>query len=38
MNFEEKIKDFSSKAKSIKDKLSTEEATKTSLIMPFFSY
>lgn len=36
MNFEEKIKDFSSKAKSIKDKLSTEEATKTSLIMPFF--
>lgn len=36
MIFEEQIKNFSAKVGKIKEKLSTEEATKTSLIMPFF--
>lgn len=34
--FEEQIRKFASKCISLKEKLSTEEATKTSLIMPFF--
>lgn len=37
MEFEEKIKEFSERIKKIKNSISTEEATKTSLIMPFFS-
>lgn len=36
MDFNEKIKDFSNRIESIKDTLTTEEATKTALIMPFF--
>jgi len=36
MNFNDEIKKFAERAKSLKDKLETEEATKTSLIMPFF--
>ena len=35
--FEEKIKNFVNRVISLKDSISTEEATKTSLIMPFFS-
>lgn len=37
MEFEEKIKEFSERVKKLKNSISTEEATKTSLIMPFFS-
>ena len=36
MTFEEQIKNYVAKIEKIKGKLSTEEATKTSLIMPFF--
>ena len=36
MNFEEKIKEFSSRISGLKETIKTEEATKTSLIMPFF--
>lgn len=36
MNFEESIKAFKSRIESIKDTITTEEATKTALIMPFF--
>lgn len=36
MNFEEKIKNFVLRVESLKDKILTEEATKTSIIMPFF--
>lgn len=36
MNFEDKIKSFSSRIDSLKDTILTEEATKTSLVMPFF--
>jgi len=35
--FEEKIKSFVSRVETLKDNVLTEEATKTSLIMPFFS-
>ncbi len=37
MDFIDKIKQFSKKAESIKDSLLTEEATKMSLIVPFFA-
>lgn len=37
MEFEQKIKDFTERIKKLKDSINTEEATKTSLIMPFFS-
>ena len=37
MEFDEKLNQFVSRIKKIKDSISTEEATKTSLIMPFFS-
>lgn len=37
MEFEEKIKDFIERLKKIRNSITTEEATKTSLIMPFFS-
>ena len=37
MDFSDKIKQFSKRIEMIKDKLETEEATKTALIMPFFS-
>jgi len=36
MTFEEQIKSFAERAKSIKTSIATEEATKTSLVMPFF--
>ena len=36
MEFEEKLKEFVKKAENLKNFISTEEATKTSLIMPFF--
>ena len=36
MNFDDKIKDFANRIESIKNTLTTEEATKTALIMPFF--
>lgn len=37
MDFIDQIKQFSKRVESLQDQLSTEEATKTSLIMPFFS-
>lgn len=37
MDFEEKLKKFIERIEKIKNTISTEEATKTSLIMPFFS-
>lgn len=37
MEFEEKLKKFTNRIVKIKNTISTEEATKTSLIMPFFS-
>ena len=37
MEFEQKIKDFTERIKKLKDSINAEEATKTSLIMPFFS-
>ncbi len=37
MDFIDEIKQFSKRVDSLKDNLPTEEATKTSLIMPFFS-
>lgn len=36
MDFSDKIKQFAKRAERIKDELSTEEATKNALIMPFF--
>ena len=37
MEFDEKIKDFIKRIKNLKQVITNEEATKTSLIMPFFS-
>ncbi|MCR5016037.1 MAG: type I restriction enzyme HsdR N-terminal domain-containing protein [Ruminococcus sp.] len=37
MDFIDQIKQFSKRVDSLKDSLSTEEATKTSIIMPFFA-
>lgn len=37
MDFIDQIKQFSKRVDSLKDNIQTEEATKTSLIMPFFS-
>ncbi len=37
MEFEEKLKKFIERIEKIKQTITTEEATKTSLIMPFFS-
>lgn len=36
MSFEENMRNFASRAASIKKNIATEEATKTSIIMPFF--
>ena len=36
MDFIDKIKQFSTRINTMKDNISTEEATKTSMIMPFF--
>ncbi len=37
MDFIDKIKLFSKKIEKLKDNIKTEEGTKTSIIMPFFS-
>lgn len=37
MDFIDQVKQFSKRVASIKDNIQTEEATKTSIIMPFFS-
>ena len=37
MDFIDKLKQFSKRVDSLKDTVTTEEATKTSIIMPFFS-
>ena len=37
MDFIDEIRQFSKRVDSLKDNLTTEEATKTSLIMPFFA-
>ncbi len=37
MEFAEKLKEFCNRVKNLRPKIKTEEATKTSLIMPFFS-
>lgn len=37
MDFIDKLKQFSTRIDSLKDTISTEKATKTSLIMPFFA-
>lgn len=37
MEFEEKLKDFINRIEKLKKVITTEEATKTSLIMPFFN-
>lgn len=36
MDFIDELRQFSKRVETLKDKISTEEATKTSLIMPFF--
>ena len=36
MEFEEKIKEFSKRVENLQKYIATEEATKTSLVMPFF--
>lgn len=37
MDFIDQLKQFSKRVESLKDSISTEEATKTSIIMPFFA-
>ncbi len=37
MDFIDQLKQFSKRVESLKDSIATEEATKTSIIMPFFS-
>ena len=37
MDFSERLKEFCNRVKNLRSKIKTEEATKTSLIMPFFS-
>lgn len=37
MEFSERLKEFCLRVKNLHSKIKTEEATKTSLIMPFFS-
>ena len=36
MEFNEKLNELSERVTSLKDSITTEEATKTSMIMPFF--
>ena len=36
MEFSEQITQFSERIKRIKDNINTEEATKTSIILPYF--
>lgn len=37
MEFADKLREFAARVKTLKPKIKTEEATKTSMIMPFFS-
>lgn len=37
MNFDEKLQEYIIRIKNLKSKIKTEEATKTSMIMPFFN-
>lgn len=37
LEFADKLKEFCNRVKNLKSKIKTEEATKTSMIMPFFS-
>lgn len=37
LNFEEKLQEYIARIKNLKSKIKTEEATKTSMIMPFFN-
>ena len=37
MDFIDQLKQFSKRVESMKDSIQTEEATKTAIIMPFFS-
>lgn len=37
MDFIDQLKQFSKRVESLKDTITTEEATKTAIIMPFFS-
>ena len=37
MEFDDKVKEFSKRVEKLKKSINTEEATKTSLVMPFFS-
>ena len=37
MEFSNKLKEFSQRIEKMKDGIQTEEATKTSLVMPFFN-
>ena len=36
MNFSDELKNFSNRIEHLKDNISTEEATKTSMVLPFF--
>lgn len=36
MNFTEELRDFSNRISKLKESISTEEATKTSIVLPFF--
>lgn len=38
MTFEEQIRSFATRARKLQESVSTEEATKTSLIMPFSKF
>lgn len=37
MEFADKLREFAARVKNLKSKIKTEEATKTSMVMPFFS-
>ena len=37
MDFSDQLKEFSIRILKLKDSISTEEATKTSIVLPFFS-
>ena len=37
MDFSDQLKDFTIRISKLKDNINTEEATKTSIVLPFFS-
>jgi len=37
MDFIDQLKQFAKRVESMKDSIQTEEATKTAIVMPFFS-